>query len=139
MPEDADELTPVQICKNGDDSERDREWQCGGSDQSSRAPLLKYRQKRRHSRVSEFTFQIGLSGLAGELEGNIGAYSRSDRGDGGVLVPRVQTLGNENGEEDVGATNSGDRRAIEDREKKEPECAQVAERRKERAPTVRLL
>ena len=95
------------------------------------APPLKHTQERRYSCVSEFAIQIRLPGLAREPEGDICANRRSNRSGGSVLVPRVATRRNENGQQDIGAAKRRDRRAIEDREKEQHGRAEVAEHRKE--------
>src|SRR5579862_1005675 len=157
MLKHADEVTSEQICNNCDDCvpstptygddcqvfaqvifrsagrrENQACWEGKGNgsrgDQSSRTPLLEHCQKRGNSCLSEFTFQIGVSGLARKPESYIRANGRSNGGNNRVLVPRLETRRNENGDKDIGAAKGRDRRAIEDRESKEPERAPMTER-----------
>lgn len=75
----------------------------------------------------EFAFQVGRSGFAGQAEGEVGADDGPGGGGGGVFVPGIAVTGGENGGENVGTAEGGERRAVEDGEEKESEGTQVAE------------
>src|SRR5579871_2018241 len=128
-------------------SARGRENQTGGegkrngrgSHQGPRPPFLKNVQECGHPGCSKSTVEISLAGLARQSKSDVGTDRRAHRCHGGILVPRQAVGGNQNGDEDVGAAKSRQWRAIENSEKKEPECAQVAEYRKDGVPTIRGL
>ena len=102
-----------------------------GGDQGSGSPLLEQLQKFCQLAFLELTFQVGVSGSACEAEGEVCANDRSGGGGGGVFVPRIAMTGGEDGGENVGTAEGGERRAVENGEEEESESAEVAEGRGE--------
>src|SRR5215469_18221311 len=122
MPENADEVSPVKICDDGDDCISSRPAYCdngeilasavvgraccceehaggererngGGSDQSPGAPFLEYFQDPGHLTLSKFTAQIRRSGLASDSECEISTENRAHSCHGCIFVPWIAVTG----------------------------------------------
>lgn len=123
---------PVQpivrsACGSKEHAGRKREGDGCRCDQNSGAPLLEDPQRRGHFAVAEFAVEVSDASFAGDSVGETGSDYRARGGDCGVFVPQVAASCGENRDQDVGAGEGGQRGAIEDREKKKPQRAEVAE------------
>src|SRR5437899_7838588 len=100
-----------------------------GSNQCSRAPMLKQLQKLCELAVLEFLVQVCRTGRSCHAESQICTHNRSSGSCSSILPPQGAMTGREYSSDDIRTTKCGNRRTIEYRQAEKTCRSQMAQRR----------
>src|SRR5580765_4429869 len=111
---------------------------CRGRNQAPCTPMLKHLEELREPALLEFLVEVSRASGSRQSESQICANNRSCRCRGGVLPPKWPMTCRKYRGEDIGATKSGYRRAIEYRQEEKARRSQMLQRGEQRRMAARF-
>ena len=109
-----------------------------GDGKSPGAPFMKEVENGIQFPMAELAVQVGRSGFSCESERQVCSDHRSRRCNCRILVPRVTVAGSKDRRQDVGTSECGQWRAIDNSKGEKSQCAQVAKHCRNTVARVRF-